>query len=103
MWIVNEAQARLMHKYCAVSSSAASNTCPGLGREAVPGLTGPRQRSVSRPAWLLERRVQQALRGLSIANLHVGTREVRKQNDGNSILGDTDVYHARLHFMVSLH
>jgi len=51
----------------------------------------------------LERRVQQALRGLSIANLHVGTREVRKQYGGNSILGGTDVYHAGLHFMVSLY
>src|SRR5215831_7143711 len=74
-----------------------------LTGETACGLTWPRHRSVSRFACVLERRVQQALRSLSIADLHVRTREVRKQNGGNSILGGTDVYHARLHFMASLY
>src|SRR5215470_1033823 len=78
---------------------------PELERESRPcGLTRPRRRSVYRGReYLLERGIQQALRGLSIAHLHVGAREVRKQNGGNSILRGTDVYHARLHFIVSLY
>src|SRR5215471_7460466 len=78
---------------------------PELERESRPcGLTRPRRRSVYRGReYLLERGIQQALRCLSIAHLHVGAREVRKQNGGNSILGGTDVYHARLHFIVSLY
>src|SRR5262249_29176408 len=78
---------------------------PELERESRPcGLTRPRRRSVYRGReYLIERGIQQPLRGLWIAHLQVGAREVRKQNGGNSILRGTDVYHARLHFIVSLY